>query len=149
MDFDRFGLNKEFCEKRGFKVFLGTDWLDDSEYKALENLSRGRKLSLSIIGSEAGPISFDSFHDAIKLESQFVDVDKIIQIDDCAIIYVSDDRDLFLVAATEETLSVLVQDIVSAGGKTYSSLVQSGIVVPQKQVKSFFDEWTALNFEIG
>lgn len=45
MNFDRFGLNKEFCEERGYKVFFGTDWLDDSEYEALENFSRGGTLS--------------------------------------------------------------------------------------------------------
>lgn len=149
MNFDRFGLNKEFCEERGYKVFFGTDWLDDSEYEALENFSRGRTLSLFVVGSKTDPISVESFESAVKLESDFVDVDKIIEIHDYAVVYVSDDRDIFLVAAAEDKLSKLVDDVVSAGGKTYSSLVKSGTALPKKQVKEFFDYWAPLNCELS
>ncbi|UHS64204.1 hypothetical protein HRR99_22105 [Agrobacterium vaccinii] len=149
MNFDRFGLNKEFCEERGYKIFFGTDWLDDPEYEALEKFSRGSILFLFVADSKTGPISVDSFDSAVKLESDFVDVDKIIKIHDYAVVYVSDDRDIFLVAAAEDKLSKLVDDVVSAGGKTYSSLVKSGTALPKKQVKEFFDYWAPLNFELS
>ena len=149
MYFDRSGLNKEFCEERGYKIFFGTDWLDDSEYEALENFSRGGTLSLFVAGSKTDPISVDSFEGAVKLERGFVNVDKIIKIHDYAVVYVSDDRDIFLVAAAGDRLSKLVDDVLSAGGKTYSSLVKSGTVLPKKQVKEFFDYWAPLNCELS
>ncbi|NTF33959.1 hypothetical protein [Rhizobium skierniewicense] len=148
MHFDQYGFSKSFCEDNGYKIFFGTDWLDDSEFEAFEKFFDNKTLKLNINKGSSEPSELASFEDAVRLESQFVDVDKIITVENHSALYISDDRDIFVVAAKEDTLSKLVEDIVRAGGKTYSSLVGSGVVEPKKQVKDYFNYWASLNVEL-
>jgi len=148
MHFNQYGLSKSFCEANGYKIFFGTDWLDDSEFEAFEKFFHDKILSLVVNDDLSEPAELASFDDAVRLESQFVDVDKIIAVQGQSILYISDDRDIFIVAAKDENLSKLVKDIKLAGGKTYSSLVKNGVVQPKKQVKDYFDYWAPLNFEL-
>lgn len=148
MYFDRYGISKNFCVSNGYKVFFGTDWLDDFEYDAFDELFRGKTLRLSLKDSESDAITLSSFEDAVRLESQFVDVDKLV-LTASSILYISDDRDIFLFAAKEAEIANLVKHITEAGGKTYSTLVKSGVVEPKKEVKEFFDYWAPLNFELS
>lgn len=148
MHFNQYGLSKSFCEANGYKIFFGTDWLDDSEFEAFERFFHDKTLKLVLNVDLAEPIELASLDDTIRLEGQFVDVDKIISAQDHSALYISDDRDIFIVAAKEENLSKLVEDIKLAGGKTYSSLVKNGVVEPKRQVKDYFDYWASLNFEL-
>ncbi len=148
MYFDRYGISKNFCVSNGYKVFFGTDWLDDFEYEAFDELFRGKTLRLSLKDSESDAITLSSFEDAVRLESQFVDVDKLV-LTASSVLYISDDRDIFLFAAKEAEIANLVKYITEAGGKTYSTLVKSAVVEPKKEVKEFFDYWAPLNFELS
>lgn len=85
----------------------------------------------------------------MKLESEFVDGDKYILSPNDAFVYVSDDRDVYLVAASSERLATLITEKSAPGGKTYSSLVRSGTVEPKRQVRALFDYWADLNFEFA
>ncbi len=148
MHFDQYGFSKSFCEDNDYKIFFGTDWLDDAEFEALEKFFHDKILKLELNNDLSEPAKLASFEDAVRLESQFVDVDKIIAVENHSALYISDDRDIFVVAAKEENLSKLVEDIVRAGGKTYSSLVRNGVVEPKKQVKDYFNYWASLNVEL-
>ncbi|CAN7169326.1 hypothetical protein ATU3B_06995 [Agrobacterium genomosp. 3 str. CIP 111-78] len=147
MKSDRYGIDKEFCRRNGCSIFFGTDWLDDAEYEAFEAFFGSRQLFVSSADEQLEHSSVSSFSDAVKRESEFVDADKYIFSPNDALIYVSDDRDVFLVAASKERIAMLVDEISARGGRTYSSLVRSGAVEPKKQVKALFDYWADLNFE--
>ncbi|MFK3781344.1 hypothetical protein [Agrobacterium sp. NPDC089420] len=149
MKSDRYGIDKEFCRRSGCRIFFGVDWLDDAEYGAFEAFFGSRQLFVSS-GDEALEHSLaSSFSEAVKLESEFVDTDKYIFSPNDALIYVSDDRDVFLVAASGERITTLIEGISARGGRTYSSLVRSGAAEPKKQVKTLFDYWSDFNFEIA
>lgn len=147
MYFDRYGIKKDVCVSNGYKIFFGTDWLDDFEYEAFDKLFQGKTLRLALKDSQSETTTLSSFADAVRLESQLVDVDKLI-LTESSILYISDDRDIFLFAAQEADIADLIKDITEAGGKTYSTLVKSAVVGPKKEVKEFFDYWAPLNFEL-
>lgn len=54
--------------------------------------------------------SASSFSEAVKLESEFVDEEKYILSPNDALIYVSDDREIFLVASSSERLAELIAE---------------------------------------
>lgn len=149
MKSDRYGIDKEFCRRNGRRIFFGVDWLDDAEFEAFEAFFGSRPLFVS--SGDRPPLegsSASSFSEAVKLESEFVDEDKYILSPNDALIYVSDDRDVFVVAAPSERLAELRAEISARGGSTYSSLVRTGTIEPKKQVKAYFDYWADMNFEI-
>ncbi len=148
MYFDRYGISKDVCVSNGYKVLFGTDWLDDFEYEAFDKLFQGKTLKLALKDSQSETITLSSFEEAVRLESQFVDVDKLI-LTESSMLYISDDRDIFLFAAKDAEIANLVKYITEAGGKTYSTLVKSAVVEPKKEVKEFFDFWAPFNFELG
>lgn len=92
--------------------------------------------------------SASSFSEAVKLESEFVDEEKYILSPNDALIYVSDDREIFLVASSSERLAELIAEISARGGRTYSSLVRTGTIEPNKQVSAYFDYLADMNFEV-
>ena len=108
-----------------------------------------KKLRLEIKSDGSEPANIASFEDVLKLESKFVDIDKIVTVQGHFALYISEDRDIFILAARVENLSKLVDDITLSGGKTYSSLVMNRVVEPRKHVKDCFDYWASLNFEIS
>lgn len=147
MKFDRFGIDKEFCLENDYRIFFGVDWLNDEEYEAFDEFFAGRELFVAVSGKPDDHVKAQSFAEAVKAESEFVDQDKFIFSPGYACIYVSDDRDIFLVASSAERLSKLITSILDKGGDTYSALVNSGKVSPKKQVKEFFDHWRTFNAE--
>ena len=148
MKSDRYGIDKEFCRTNGCRIFFGVDWLDDAEFEAFEAFFGSRQLFVSSGDNPLEGSSASSFSEAVKLESEFVDEEKYILSPNDALIYVSDDRDVFLVAAPSERLAELRAEISARGGSTYSSLVRTGTIEPKKQVRAYFDYWADMNFEI-
>lgn len=148
MKSDRYGINKESCRRNGCRIFFGVDWLDDAEFEAFEAFFGSRQLFVLSGDNPLGGSSASSFSEAVKLEGEFVDEEKYILSPNDALIYVSDDRDVFLVAAPSERLAELRAEISARGGSTYSSLVRTGTIEPKKQVKAYFDYWADMNFEI-
>ncbi|MDP9564339.1 UNVERIFIED_ORG: hypothetical protein J2740_005556 [Rhizobium nepotum] len=142
-----YGIDKEFCRTNGCRIFFGVDWLDDAEFEATKAFFGSRQLFVSSGDKPLEQSPASSFSAAVKLESEFVDSDKYILSPNDALIYVSDDRDVYLVAASSERLATLITEISARGGKTYSSLVRSGTVEPKRQVRALFDYWADLNFE--
>lgn len=149
MKFDRFGIDEEFCVESGYKIFFGVDWLSDEEYESFDEFFAGRDLFIAVAGKPDDHVKVQSFSDAVKTESEFGDQDKFIFSPGYACIYVSDDRDIFLVASSAERIGKLITSISDKGGHTYSALVNNGQVSPKKQVKEFFDHWRSLNIEMA
>jgi len=148
MKSDRYGIDKEFCRRNGCRIFFGVDWLDDAEFEAFEAFFGSRPLFVSSGNKPLEGSSASSFSEAVKLEREFVDEDKDILSPNDVLIYVSDDRDVFLVAASSDRLAELSAEISARGGRTYSSLVRTGIIEPKKQVRAHFDYWADMNFEM-
>lgn len=148
MKSDRYGIDKEVCRRNGWRIFFCVDWLDDAEFEAFEAFFGSRQLFVSSGDNPLEGSSASSFSEAVKLESEFVDEEKYILSPNDALIYVSDDRDVFLVAAPSERLAELRAEISARGGSTYSSLVRTGTIEPKKQVRAYFDYWADMNFEI-
>ncbi|WP_367353617.1 hypothetical protein [Agrobacterium pusense] len=149
MKSDRYGIDKEFCRRNGFRIFFGVDWLDDAEFEAFKAFFGSRQLFVSSGDKPLEQSPASSFSEAVKRESEFVDGDKYILSPNDALVYVSDDRDVYLVAASSERLATLITEKSARGGKTYSSLVHSGTIEPKKQVRTLFDYWADLNFKIA
>ncbi len=149
MKSDRYGIDKEFCRTNGCRIFFGVDWLDDAEFEAFEAFFGSRQLFVSSGDKPLEGSSVSSFSEAVKLESEFVDEDKYILSPNDALIYVSDDRDVFLVAASSKRLAELIAQISARGGRNIFWLscaqAQSN---PKKQVRAYFDYWADMNFEI-
>ena len=149
MQSDRYGIDKEFCRRNGWRIFFGVDWLDDAEFEAFKAFFCSRQLFVSSGDKPLEQSPASSFSEAVKLESEFIDGDKYILSPNDALVYVGDDRDVYLVAASSERIATLITEITARGGKTYSSLVRSGTVEPKRQVRALFDYWADLNFEIA
>ncbi|QTK83029.1 Hypothetical protein AT6N2_L2398 [Agrobacterium tumefaciens] len=149
MKSDRYGIDKEFCRRNGYRIFFGVDWLDNAEFEAFKAFFGSRRLFVSSGDKPIEQSPTSTLSEAVKLESEFVDDDKYVLSSNDALVYVSDDRDVYLVAASSERIATLITEISARGGKTYSSLVRSGTVKPKRQVRALFDYWADLNFEIA
>ncbi|MBD8688222.1 MULTISPECIES: hypothetical protein [unclassified Rhizobium] len=149
MKFDRFGIDEEFCAENDYKIFFGVDWLSDEEYESFDEFFAGRDLFITVAGKPDDHVKVQSFSEAVKTESEFVDQDKFIFSPGYACIYVSDDRDIFVVASSPERIGKLISSISDKGGVTYSALVKNGTNSPKKQVKEFFDHWRTFNVEVS
>lgn len=149
MKFGSCGLDEEFCQTENYKIFFGVDWLSDEEFQTFDKFFGDRELFIVVAKKPDQSTRLKSFSEAVKIESEFIDQDKLIFSPGYACIYVSDDRDIFLVASSEAQIRDLVTSIKNEVGHTYSELVKGGTVSPEKQVKEYFDHWRTFNVEVS
>lgn len=123
-DLSDYGLSHDFCMRENFYIFFGLDWIEKKEEEIiLAEIGIQPDLVLEVFDKKIfGSFVVENIDQAIEMESEILTKDKIISFSDRAIIFITDDRDVYYICADKSIIQGISKKVARL---THSSVSDS------------------------